>query len=395
MATILTRQQIYTMWVTELQAQQSALTDLNEGSLIDVQAGVTAQILAVLSKLTVEEFAKTFFNSADGPEVTGGADDLQTLAVDHFGDDFARPVAGKATGSVTFSRATTAFGNVLIPAGTALLSVANAAGQKSRYVTTTDVTMTTTSIAANIECDTAGSAGNAAIGAISTIQSTLLDSGIVVTNAAALANGVDKYTDAQYRSYIINKLQSLKGATLLALQATALTVAGVVTATAIETLVTVIPYNPGTSLPVPGAAYFQFPYAYIYIADANGTASATLVNTVQAALDLVRAAGVKVSAVGAGAVSLNWTVAITLNAGGPNFATFQTDKTQLINSMKTYINTLAIGTGFVRATAQTAILAIWGPTGTNDITAIVTSVPTGDVAITSTQKLVAGSVNIV
>lgn len=395
MATILTRQQIYDMFITELQAQAPQLTDTNEGALCDVLAGVTSQVLTEMSNLTVTEFAKTFFTSADGPEVTGGPDDLQTLAVDHFGDSFARPAATTATGAVTFSRPTTAKGNVLIPAGTAVATSANAAGQKTRFLTTADVTMTGLSINAQIACDKAGAAGNVASGTINTIQSTLTDNTVTVTNAANVSGGSDEYTDAQYRAFILNQLKSLKGATLAALQAIALTVAGVATATAVEQFTTAIPYNIGTGLPVPGAAYFQFPYSYIYIADVNGAASSTLVSSVQAAVDSFRAAGVKVQVVGAQAVVQAWTATVTLNAGGPNFATLQTDKTKILNTMSQYISGLPIGSGFNRAAAQTAIMAIWGPGGTNDLTAFTTTAPIGDVAITSTQKLTPGTMSIV
>lgn len=394
MAQILTRQQIYDIAVTEMKAQNSAITDFNDGALADIIAGVTAQVLSEMSDLTVTEFSKTFFNSANGPEVTGSTDDLQTLAVDHFGDDFARPGATSSGGQVTFARATTTAGNVLIPAGTAVATGANASGQKTRFLTTADVTMTGTSINAQVLCDTAGSAGDVAASAITSIQTTLTDPTVTVTNAAAMSGGADELNDAQYRGFILNKLKGLKGATLLALQAIAATVPGVQTVTALEQFFTAIQYNIGTGLPVPGAVYFQFPYAFIYIADVNGSASNTLVAAVQASIDAVRAAGTKVQVVGAQPVSQNWTLSVTLNAGGPNFATFQSDKTQLIQSMANYVAALPIGTGFNRAAAVNAFLALWGPAGTNDVTAATTTTPIGDVSITATQKLIPGTMAI-
>lgn len=394
MAQILTRQQIYDIAVTELKAQNSKITDFNEGSLADVMSGVIAQVLSEMSELTVTEFSKTFFNSANGPEVTGSTDDLQTLAVDHFGDDFARPSATESGGQVTFSRSATTAGDVLIQAGTAVSTSANASGQKTRFVTLADVTMTGTSINAQVQCDTAGAAGDVAAGSITTIQTTLTDPTVTVTNAAAMSGGEDELNDAQYRAFILNKLKGLKGATLAALKAIAATVAGVQTVTAIEQFFTAIQYNIGTGLPVPGAVYFQFPYAYIYIADVNGSASNTLVKSVQTAIDEVRAAGVKVQVVGAQPVSQNWTMALTLNAGGPNFATLQSDKTQLLQSMANYVAALDIGTGFNRTAAVNAFLAIWGPSGTNDVVAATVSTPIGDVSITATQKLIPGTMAI-
>lgn len=391
MGTVLSRQQLYDLFVTELKAQQPQITDFSDGSMADIMAGVTAQVLSEMSSLTVSEFAKTFFNSANGPEVTGSSDDLQTLAVDHFGDGFSRPSAVSASGTVTFARAATTAGNVTIPAGTAVTTAANASGQKTRFLTTAQVVMTGTSINAQVVCDTAGSAGNVAAGAVTTLQSTLTDPTVTVSNAAVMSGGADQLNDAQYRGFILNKLKSLKGATLAAITATALTVAGVQTATAIETFFTAIQYDIGSSLPAPGATYFQFPYAYVYVADVNGSASSSLIAAVQSAIDSVRAAGVKVQAVGAQAVAQNWTMSLTLNAGGPNFAAFQNDKTQLIQSMANYITALPIGTGFNRTAAVNAFGAIWGPAGTNDVVAATILAPIGDVSITATQKLIPGT----
>lgn len=394
MSTLLSRQQLYDMFITELESQQSALTDTNEGSLVDILAGIASQVFAEVSALTVEEFKKTFFDSADGPEITGSADDLQTLAVDHFGDSFARPQASSAGGTVTFARPATTAGNVLIAAGAVVQTSANAAGQRTRFLTTADVTLTGTSINAQVVAETAGAAGNVAAGKIANIETTLTDPSVTVTNAAVMSGGEDEENDAQYRETIRNKLQSLKGATLAALEATAKTVAGVVTATAIEELLAAIEYDIGAGTIKLGATYFRFPNAKIYIADANGTANSTLISTCQAAIDGVRAAGVKVTVLGAQAVSQNWTASLTLNAGGPNFAELSTSKTKILDSMRQYIATLAIGTAFNRAAAETSILAIWGPTGTNDLVAFTTSVPIGDVSITATQKLVPGTMSI-
>jgi len=275
------------------------------------------------------------------------------------------------------------------------VTAANAAGQKTRFLTTADVTMTGLSITAQVACDTPGSAGNVSASAIVSIQSTLTDNTITVTNGANISGGADKYNDAQYRAYILNKLQSLKGATLAAIKATVLTVAGVAVATPFEKLMTVIEYDIGTGLPKVGASYFNIVIGSVYIADSNGAASSTLVASAQAAIDSVRAAGTNITAIGAAAVSQAWTASVTLNAGGPNFSTFQTDKTKILNTMSQYIANLPIGTGFNRAAAQTAIMAIWGPTGTNDITAFTTSAPIGDVAITATQKLTPGTMSLV
>lgn len=394
MAEILNRQQFYDMFITELQSVQSTITDTEAGSVVDIMAGVTAQVLATIALLAADEFGKTFFDSAHGPEVTGGADDLQALAVDHFGDSFARPEATKAGGTVTFSRANDDAGDCTIPAGTVVETAANSSGVKTRFVTTSEVTMTALSISATVEAETAGAAGNVLSGKIVSIGSTLTDSSITVTNAAAMSGGEDEEDDASYRDTIRSLLQSLKGATLAALEAKAKTVAGVYTATAIEEQIAAIEYNIGTGLPEVGATYFRMPYAKIYIADVNGSASSTLVDDCQEAIDSVRAAGVKVEVLGAAAKEVDWTAAITLNPSGPNFATLQSDTSAITDAMAEYIRQIAIGEDFERTAAGNAIMALFGPAGTDDITSFTTSVPTGDVDAAANEKLVPGTVEI-
>jgi hypothetical protein len=60
-----------------------------------------------------------------------------------------------------------------------------------------------------------------------------------------------------------------------------------------------------------------------------------------------------------------------------------------------YLNNLAIGADFIRATADAYILAIWGPAGTDDLTAFATSTPIGDVVAAADEKIVPGTVEIV
>jgi len=397
MAEIISRQQFYDMFITELQSVQATLTDTSEGSVIDIMAGVTAQLLSTVSLLAADEFSKTFFDSAHGPEVTGGADDLQTLAVDHFGDAFARPAASKSGGTVTFSRAAATAGLCTIAAGTVVETAANASGVKTRFVTLADVELDIgiLTINATVAAETAGAAGNVLAAKIVTIGTTLTDSSVVVTNAAAMSGGEDAELDATYRGTIRSLLQSLKGATLSALQAKALTVPGVTTATAIENQIVAIEYDIGTSLPVVGADYFRIPYAKIYIADVNGAASSTLVDDTQDAIDLVRAAGVLVEVLAAIAQEVDWTAAITLNPAGPNFAALSANPAPIESTMSDYIQDLGIGTDFVRSTAAAAILAVWGPAGTNDITTFTHATPVGDVDAAANEKLIPGTVEIV
>jgi hypothetical protein len=391
------QQDLYDLFITTLQDYAPDLTDTLEGSVIDTLAGTFAVGAAELTRLIIDRFNKTFIELANGPEITGDADDLQFLAVDHFGEDFARPGAVEAVDTVTFARPNNSGGVVLIPEGTVVKTAPDADGAVQRYVTDSDVTMTAssagsdTSVTVGVTASVAGADGNAAAGTINVIESSLLDTTITVSNVGN-ATGADAQDDSTYRETIRNLIQALAGATAAAVAAKAKTVTGVATATAIEQSLTVIQYDIATSSVVGRA--FRLPVPKLYIADSTGTASAALLALVRTAIDAVRACGVFIGVEAATAVSVSWTGAITLNPSGPNYATFSSDPQRIVDSMSDYINGLPTGTSFVRATANAAILAIWGPTGTNDITAFTTSVPSGDVAASATQKLIAGTVGL-
>lgn len=391
-----TQVDLYNIFIAALQDAGPELTDTTEGSEIDKLGGATSVGASELTKLIVDQFNKTYFSLANGPEVTGGDDDLQTLAVDHFGDTFVRPAASLMTDSATFSRANAAFGAVLIPAGTVIKTTSDANGNVYRYETDSDVTLaasggTSLSVTVSITALVAGSASNAGNGAITVIENSLLDQSIVVTNTGS-SNGEDAEDDATYRETIRNLIESLAGATLRAVEAKALTVPGVATATAIEQMQAVKIWNIATSTATGG--FFYIPVPILYIADTSGMASVALITAVKTAIDAVRACGVLIQVVSASAVSVAWTASYTLNPSGPNYSTLVNDSTMIRDSMKKYIQDLPVGTSFVRATANAAILAIWGVAGTNDLTAFSTSVPSGDVAATATQKMIAGTMSI-
>ena len=396
MSDIKTQQELYDLWLLELQNQAPELTDDNEGSNIDVLGGATSVAVDEILQAVVREFAKTFFDTAHGPEVTGSVDDLQTLAVDHFGSQFARPAATYATGVVTFSRPTSGAGNILIPAGTIVKTPPNASGVSQRFATETNVTITGLTINATVNAVVAGSDGNVQDNTVTIVESALLDPTITVNNALDFAAGAEALNDADYRDFIRNKLLTLAGATIAAIEAAARNVPGVELATAIENEFTVIEYDIGTDDILLGAEYFWIPRVILYVADANGTASPALIADVVAAVKLVRAAGVRVEVQAAIALQLNWTANITLNISGPNYAELASDPQKIIDTMVDYLQNLPVGTGFVRTTANAAMLAIWGPAGTNDLTAggFTTPVPSGDVPVAANEKIIAGTVAI-
>lgn len=400
------QQELYDLWKNKAQEQDPTLTDFVEGSELDTLAGAFSLAGIELSRYIILQFNKTFFDLAEGPdENNGGPDDLQTLAVDHFGSAFARPQAVAAVDTATFSRPNHNAGAVTIPQGTIVKTAPDANGTAQRYSTNAPVTLTNSnapsdlSVSVGITALVAGKAGSATAGTINIIESTLLDPTIVVTNAGN-ATGEDAQDSPTYRETIRNLITALRAATKAAIEAAALTVPGVVTAKAIETELPVVVWNiagnhPQNS-PINGLYdYFLIPFAQLYVADNTGSASPTLVAEVEAAIDLVRAMGVMIQVLGTSPIVVNWEAKIVLNANGPNFALFSNDDSKIVSSMTSYIQTLGSGVGFVRATAEAAIMAIWGPSGTNDLVSISTVIPTGDISVTVGETCIPGTVKTV
>lgn len=380
------QQDLYDLYKNEVQSRTPELTDFEIGAINDAIAGAFSVGGQELVKLVVDLFSKTYINTAHGPEVTGDADDLQLLAVDHFGDSFARPPATKSLGTVSFTRPNADAGDVLITAGTIVATDKNANAESQRFSVVADVLMTATAINASVEAEAAGADGNANPGTVTNIETALTDGSVVVTNSAAMAGGGAEASDTEYREFIRLKVEEIRGATKAAIEAAAQNVAGVEIATAIEDLVPVKEWDIGGGVTV--GDYFTIPRVRLFVADANGTASDPLIANVAVAVDAVRACGVRVQIFAATSLPMDWLATISLNPAGPNFAELSTDTSSIEETMTQYINDLAIGSDFDRSIARSAILNVWGPGGTNDLTDFTTDQPTGNIISTVTQKLV-------
>ena len=387
---ILSQQQLYDLIKNEIQNRDPNATDFSDGSEYDSLAGGFSVGLQEVQRIMLDLFAKTYINTANGPEVTGGPDDLQSLLTDHFGDSFARPDGSAATGVVSFSRPTSAAGNITIPAGTIVKTEKDANGEEQRFETESEVILSGLTIDASVAAVENGAAGNVNSGTITVIESVLGDPTITVTNAAGFVGGDDEFDDSEYREFARNKIETIRGATGAAIEAAALNVAGVEVATVIENILTVINWDIGTSMPVGDP--FKIPEGVLYVADANGTASQALLDDVEEAVFAVKACGVIKRIEAAVPLSIDWSSRYTLNPGGPNFATLSTDPTLIEESMTQYIQQLPIGTDFNRSLARQAILDTWGPTGTNDLTDFITDVPVGNISAQINEKLIPGTI---
>jgi len=395
MADIRTQQDLYNLFKNEVQGRAPKLTDFEVGSNLDALGGGFSVGGQEIITFIISEFAKTFFNTANGSDVTGNTDDLQNLARDHFGESFARPGEAFALVTATFSRENTDAGNVVIPKGTIVKTDKDANGNELRFETILEVTMTGLFVNASVIALAGGSDSNVETGTIINVESSLTDSSVVVTNDLPASGGDSKLDDPNYREFIRRKVDAIRGATGAAIEAAALNVPGVVTASIIESIIKAIEYDTITGEPLVGAEVFDVPRGILYVADANGTATEALIDQVHEAIEEVRACGVVKLVYGATALIVDWTASYTLNPAGPNFAELNSDPSRVTEEMEQYIRELPIGQGFNRALANNHILNLFGPTGTDDLTDFVTSQPTGNIAAQEIEKLIPGSVEIV
>jgi hypothetical protein len=382
--------ELYQLAQNQIQSDAPELTDFNEGSILDILIGAQVQLVLEAQRNDMDLFAKAFIETSNGPVNAGDPDDLQRRIVDLYGSTFARPGAIQASAIVQFKRPNTQGVTVTIPAGTIVKTAPDASGTAQRFATLADEVMVGLTISAQVQAVLAGSAGNVLAQQINLIESTLTDQTITVQNAQAASGGSDGLDDSSYREYARNLLIASRGATLAAIQAKALTVPGVVQAVPVEQVQTVIQYVSATNQTV--GAPFQIARNYLYIADVNGSANAALIAAVQSAIESVRADGVKVTVIGAAALVQNVVMALVLNANGPNYATLVNNAQGVIDTMTAYIQNLPIGAPFSRLSAVTAVMNVWGPNGSNDLTGLLIQSPTGDVAVNANQTLVPGSI---
>ncbi len=383
------------IYTNEVIAEAGDLTDFSEGSIHDIIGGAFTLCLNEISELTVSEFRKLFFSTASGPEVTQGADDLQTLAVDRFGDNFARPGASNSTVNLTFSRPNTDNGNVIIPLGTIVKTEKDLDGNEISFETLEEVTLSGLTVTVSARSTTAGPLTNVDPGLIVVIESALTDSSVVVSNTAKAAGGGAAESDAEYRETIRSLIDALAGATKAAIKGALLAVPEISFVTLLEVNMPVIEYDIANSQIKSGASFFRIPFPVTYIADQNGSSSQALIDLAQAAIADVKACGVSINILGATSQAFSWNASITLKPTGPNYTELSQDPQKIIDTMIEYIDSgIDISSGFIRSQANAHVLNIWGPNGTNDLESFITNLPSGDVVGAPGVKLISDVVGI-
>lgn len=240
-----------------------------EGSDANLFVGIAAVLADQITKQLAFRTASLLLDGADD-------EDLDRYAFDRY--NLTRKGASAARGSVTFTRT-----SVLAGAGTVAIGTKLRTDTGVEYVTTTAASFTSsaTSATANVRAVQAGKATQVGVNAINRIaQPQLLwDATLQVSNPKTTAGGENAEDDETFRARVRDFWRTARRGILAAIEQGALTVEGVVSAHAVESL---------TGAGDPARVVF------LYISDSSGVASDALAEEVRVALDDYRAAGIAV-----------------------------------------------------------------------------------------------------
>lgn len=309
MPAIPTFEELYTDSQTEITRRNPDLTDFEEGSNLDALAGGGSVLGDLTLGYALDLFAAQFLDTAEGTE-------LDDLVADRFG--LTRQAATASIGSVTFTRGSYV-GAWSIPAGTQVQ--ASVGGEDILFTTDALVSMgaSDNTVTASATAAVAGRSGNVPADTLTQILDVLTDTTATVTNPDRMAGGAEAETDEALRERARLFYTTLRRGTVAAIEAGALSVAGVSYAKVDES-------NP----PANGALS-------VYVGDPDGTANASLVALVQAALEDYRPAGIQVDVIASQREEIVIQLEVLVLAGTAS----ATLETAIREAVKAYVNDLA------------------------------------------------------
>jgi uncharacterized phage protein gp47/JayE len=355
---ILSRNPNLTATVIETQGTE---TNLLAGGSAAVGDEVTGQLALVAASL--------FLDSAAGNE-------LDRLVFDRYG--LVRKAAAPAIGQVSFTCSPASAGAFTIPTGTLLQTSTGL-----QFVTTTSVAFpggSTGPITAPVRSTLAGANQQAAIGTVRNIVSPIPGAtpGMAVNNPLATAGAADKETDDSLRARARSFFTTVRRGTLAAIQAAALAVPGVASATAFE----IIDVLGRPAKEVQLAIADQFTDSLVGVSPTPLTYQAqsqALATQVFAALDDVRAAGIFVDVEVAQIVLQGIQLGLRYSAGVDTDAVALTARA----TVAAYINSLAPGVTLSITALVSVLRTVPGLVVTGE--EIVS--PTGDVVPSALQAI--------
>lgn len=207
---------------------------------------------------------------------------LDRVAFERTCGEVLRHGATPAYVTVQFTRTSTALGAVTQASGTVVQTTGGV-----RFITQSDANFGATSlgpVSVVARAAEAGKAGNVQAGTVTSFVSTKADTTLLVTNPSFGSGGDESESDKRLRYRVRLWPKATRRGTLEAIEFGALTVAGIVQATAYEEL--------SEPLGLPTG------FISLYIADQNGQANSALVAAVVLALEAYRGGGVWVDTYG-------------------------------------------------------------------------------------------------
>jgi uncharacterized phage protein gp47/JayE len=358
--------------VTAIQGYAKVLVDLTVGSILRAVVEANAAVVIWLQSLILQVLAITRAATSSGA-------DLDSWVAD-FG--VTRLAAVAATGTVAFSRFTTTQ-QVVVPT-TAVVQTADGTQQFNVVVDTTNPAYNATlggyviaagvaSVNVPVKAVTAGAAGNAVAGAVSTIVGAI--SGVdTVANAGAFTNGADAESDAALRTRFIAYVASLSKATKAAV------------GYAITSLQQGLGYSLTENQAYGGAA--QQGYFFVVVDDGTGSPSSTLLSSVANAVDAVRPLTSSFGVFAPVVVNASVAMTATIAAGYDPVAT----KALIVTALKSYINGLKLGQPLPYS--RLAQVAYDASLGVTNITGVTLNSGTADLAATNLQVIKWSSVTV-
>ncbi|MEZ7136814.1 baseplate J/gp47 family protein [Komagataeibacter sp. SM21] len=309
--------------VAAAQGACPSLLDLNVGSAGRAMLEAVAGLGLWFQFIALQILSRTRLSTSIGADV------------DSFVEDFGltREPGTAATGTVTFTSFTPASQSATIAVGTSVKTASsivydvvedstNAAWSAAdgAYIRPAG----TASITVPVQCETTGTAGNVAAGAICLLGTAI--SGIdTVTNVAALTNGSDGETDAALRTRFVAYINSRSKATVAAIENAVTDVSADLIYQVVENVDTSGAFLPGNVV--------------VYIDDGSGDVADSVINAVYTSVDAVRPAAVSIQVVRPNVVRPAVTMTVTVDSTGD----LDTIQATISTNIATYLNGLAIG----------------------------------------------------
>lgn len=284
-----TRSDLFNVFASEVLARAQSRSSGRQVTADQLfNPGSDFNLLGVAASAMAEEIVRQLARSTRALTLDGAVgQEIDEWAADRYGTAVVRKQAAPARVLLTFRRGS-AGGAVTYPSGSRVATIGGV-----QYTTQADAPFAAGNngpVRVNARAVNAGTAGNVAKGTITKFVTQPPDATMSVSNedvgtiTGAASGGDASEADTPFRERVRRFFFALAKGTLQAIEFGGLTVAGVRQATAIE------------EATITGGLSGR---VFLYIADANGQANATLVQEVVVALLEYRSAGVPVAVVGA------------------------------------------------------------------------------------------------